>query len=339
MAGEAVETSADVVDELGGETLRQLDGFPDLLWAPRVDVLRQCVDLGLGETECLAHVLEHRPGPVGDHVGDHRCSFSAVAPVAVLDHLLAPLGFEVDVDVGGTAPLLRQEPLEGKMETDRVDPGEPDAAAHRRVGARTADLAVDVPRPRKGDDVPGDEEEPGESQLGDDVELVIESGHRGGVDAARAIARVHVPRPFEDEMPQILVLRRERTRHREVGELGCEQIEIEGELRTQLGRPLHGTRIAGEPADHLLRRLQVSLVGRRPEPVCEVEVPPPRDRSEHFRQIGVGANRVVDVVRRNRRYLQPHPDLGNEVVAGIVARHPVMPELEEETIRKDLPEP
>jgi hypothetical protein len=104
--GEAVEPPAGVDDEIRGEPRGQLHLLGDGVDLPGVEVLREAVDLRLGEPECLADVLEHRPGPVGDHVGDHRGALAAVAPVAVLDHLLAALGLEVDVDVGRATALV-----------------------------------------------------------------------------------------------------------------------------------------------------------------------------------------------------------------------------------------
>ena len=96
-----------------------------------------------GEPEGLHHVPQHTPGAVRDDVRHHRRPFPAISAVAVLDDLLPPVRFEVEVDVGGPSPLLGEEPFEREVEPDRVDPGEADAAAHRRVGTRPADLAED----------------------------------------------------------------------------------------------------------------------------------------------------------------------------------------------------
>jgi hypothetical protein len=119
-------------------------------------------------------------GPVGDHVGHHGRPLPPVAAVAVLDHLLPPVGLEVDVDVGGTSPLLGEEPLEGQVEPDRVDPGEPEAPAHRRVGTRAPDLAVDVLAAGEVDEVLDHQEVAGEPEPVDDVQLVLEPATRHG---------------------------------------------------------------------------------------------------------------------------------------------------------------
>ena len=199
MAGEAVETPADVVDHLGGHPLRQRAVETDLSRIAGVHVLGQPVYLGLGEPEGLGHVTEHRPCPVGDHVGHHRRPFPTVLAVAELDHLLPAIGLEVDVDVGWAAPLLGEEPLEGEMEPDRVDPGQPETAAHRRVRPRAPYLAVDVLGAGEVHDVLHHQEVAGKAQGLDDVELVLEPTPGTGVDTVFA-PRVHLPCPFPGEM-------------------------------------------------------------------------------------------------------------------------------------------
>jgi hypothetical protein len=47
---------------------------------------------------------------------------------------LAPLVLEIDVDVGRLAPLLRDEALEQKVITRRVDRGDAKDIANRRIG-------------------------------------------------------------------------------------------------------------------------------------------------------------------------------------------------------------
>ncbi len=59
MAGKAVEAMAHLVDELGGEPLGERCLEPQLGDIAGVDILRQPVDLRLGEPERLADVTEH----------------------------------------------------------------------------------------------------------------------------------------------------------------------------------------------------------------------------------------------------------------------------------------
>ena len=92
------------------------------------------------EPERFADVANRRARAVGDHFGGHRGVLAAVAAVDVLDHLLAVLVREVDVDVGDLAALLAQKPLEQQLAFDRVDRGDAQRITHRRVGRRTAAL-------------------------------------------------------------------------------------------------------------------------------------------------------------------------------------------------------
>ena len=101
----------------------------------------------------------------------------AVAGVEVLDHLLAPVDVEVDVDVRKGAGLV-DEALEEQLVLDRVDLGDAEAIGHDRVAGAPAPLADDPARPRELHEVPDDEEELGQPRAVDDVELVRELPQR-----------------------------------------------------------------------------------------------------------------------------------------------------------------
>ena len=110
--------------------------------------------------------------PVGDDVGHLRGAVAPVLRVDVLDHLLAALVLDVEVDVGGTVALGREEALEQQAERDGVGLGDTERVTHRAVGRAAATLAVDVLAAAELDDVDEHEEVPGEAELLDDVELV-----------------------------------------------------------------------------------------------------------------------------------------------------------------------
>ena len=336
VAGEAVEAAAGVEDQAAAAAGGEVHELGDGLGAAGVEVLGQAVHLGLGEPEGLAHVLEHRAGPVGDHVGHHGRPLPPVALVAVLDDLLAPLRLEVHVDVGRPAPLRRQEPLEGQAEADGVHPGDPQAAAHRRVGARAADLAVDALSPGEAHDVPHHQEVAGEAQFADHRQLVLQAGQGRRVDGPRALPRVHLPGPLEDQVAQVVHLAAEGPRHGEVGQAGGHQAQVEGQGLPQVGGPVHRPRVAGEAAGHLLRGLQVALVGGRPEGVPLLQVAPPPDGGQHLGQAGLGAVVVVHVVGGHQGQAQAARHLGEQVVAGFVFGHAVVPHLHEEAGGEDL---
>ena len=53
-----------------------------------------------------------------------RGAIAAIALVDILDHLLAPLMLEIDIDVGRLLALLRDEALEQKIDFVRIDGGD-----------------------------------------------------------------------------------------------------------------------------------------------------------------------------------------------------------------------
>ena len=101
---------------------------------PAVDPLAERVGLAGRDSRGLRHLAQRRAGPVRDHVGDLRGAVASVALVHVLDHLLAALVLDVEIDVGRAVTLGRQEPLEQQTEIDRVGLGDTERVTHRAVG-------------------------------------------------------------------------------------------------------------------------------------------------------------------------------------------------------------
>jgi hypothetical protein len=66
--------------------------------------------------------------------------------VDVLDHLLAALVLDVEVDVRRLGALAREEPLEEEPHAHRIDRGDAQAVTHHGVGRGAAALAQDVAR-------------------------------------------------------------------------------------------------------------------------------------------------------------------------------------------------
>ena len=142
--------------------------------APGVDLLRPGVLLARRVAERLGDVADRRLGAVGDDVGHLGGVAAAVLGVDVLDRLLAPARLDVDVDVGRSVPLGRQEPLEEQAEAHRVGVGDAERVADRAVGGAAAALAVDVRAAAEVDDVPHHEEVAGEPELLDQRQLVLD---------------------------------------------------------------------------------------------------------------------------------------------------------------------
>ena len=98
----------------------------------------------------------------------------AVTLVDVLDHLLAAIRLDVDVDVGWPVAFGRQEPLEQQAEGHGVDLGDAERVAHGAVGGAPPALAEDVVETAELDEVPDDEEVAGEAELLDDRQLAVD---------------------------------------------------------------------------------------------------------------------------------------------------------------------
>ena len=77
---------------------------------------------------------------------------AAVSVVDVLDHLLAAIVFEVDVDVRRFLALLGDETLEQKVDLFGIDLGNTEAVADYRIRRRATALAQDAFGARKFND-------------------------------------------------------------------------------------------------------------------------------------------------------------------------------------------
>ena len=121
-------------------------------WRSATPFVRPAPDLAgeraghiLGQAERLAD-LAHRAARAvaADHRGQ-RGMVVAVGLVDPLDHFLAPLMLEIDVDVGRLVAALGDEALEQQLVLDRIDRGDAEHVADHRIGRRAAALAEDAP--------------------------------------------------------------------------------------------------------------------------------------------------------------------------------------------------
>ena len=79
----------------------------------------------------LADLADRAARAVADHRGGEPGAVAAVFLVDVLDHLLAPLMLEIDIDVGRLAARGADEALEQHVDPRRVDRGDAEAIADR----------------------------------------------------------------------------------------------------------------------------------------------------------------------------------------------------------------
>src|SRR3546814_7882890 len=88
----------------------------------------------LAEAERLADLANRAARTVvDDGRGDPR-AVATIAVIDMLDHLLAPLMLEIDVDVGRLVALGRHEAREEQFVLHRVDRGDAEQEADDRIG-------------------------------------------------------------------------------------------------------------------------------------------------------------------------------------------------------------
>ena len=165
-----VHRHAELLEQPGeraiqGQVARHVAGVPG------VKRLGDGVDRRGREAERLGHLAHRGSRAVGDHVADHGRVVGAVPAVDVLDHLLATVDVEVDVDVGKGARLV-DEALEEELVLDGIDLGDAQGVGHDRVTGAPPPLADDVFRSRVFHQVPDDQEELGQVGAVDDSQLV-----------------------------------------------------------------------------------------------------------------------------------------------------------------------
>ena len=134
----------------------------------------QPVDPRFVQPERPAHVAHRAADAVGGQGRRQGGAVAAVAAVDVLDHFLAPLVLEVDVDVRRLIALAADEALEQQHRLHRVDRRDAQAEAHRRVGRRPTALAQDALRAGELHHVVHGEEEGLVLQLGDQLQLALD---------------------------------------------------------------------------------------------------------------------------------------------------------------------
>ena len=105
------------------------------------------------KAEDLADLADRGAAAIADDGAGDAGVVASVVLVDVLDHLLAPLVLEIDIDVGRLAAIRGDEALEQQAAFARIDLGDAQAVADRRVRRRAAALAKNVLAAGVSDDV------------------------------------------------------------------------------------------------------------------------------------------------------------------------------------------
>ncbi len=146
-------------DQFGGEIERQAQGavggvepglahpqVGDRVVAPAPDDAGERRDDIDREAQRLADLADRRARAVADHGGGEPGAVAAVFLIDVLDHFLAPLVLEIDIDVGRLVARGADEALEQHIDARGIDRGDAEAIADDRIGGRAAPLAQDAAR-------------------------------------------------------------------------------------------------------------------------------------------------------------------------------------------------
>ena len=225
----------------------------DIAAAAAPDRGRQRADGVFGQAEGLADLADRRAAAIGDDGGGDAGALAAVFAVDVLDHLLAPLVLEIDVDVGRLAPLRRDEALEQQIGAVGIDLGDAEAEADRGIGRRAAALAEDALRAGEAHDVVDGEEVGRVSELRDQRQFVLDCGaHLVG-----QAVRIALGGAFVGEMRQRL-LRVRKAVDALVGIFVAQLVEREGERLAQAQRLLDRLRRVAEQPRHFLAAVSES---------------------------------------------------------------------------------
>ena len=102
---------------------------------PRGDIFRQAQHLADFPHRAARAVMDDGRGYGG--------AIATIAGVNMLDHLLTPFMLEIDVDIGWFVAILRNETGKEQVMPGRIDRGDPQIIANRRIGRRSASLAQD----------------------------------------------------------------------------------------------------------------------------------------------------------------------------------------------------
>ena len=222
----------------------------------------------------------------------------------VVDHPLAALDGEVDVDVGHRLAARVEEPLEEEVVLDRVDVGDLERVRGERAGGRAAAGAdADPVHLREVDEVPDDQEVVGEAHLADRLQLELEPLAQLRRDLVVAALEPLVAE-LDEVVEGVAAVRGRELRQQDVAELDLDRAALR-----DLERAPHRVLVTGEVERHLRRGLEVELV-RVEVPVIRVLERVARlDAEQRLVRVGVRGGEVVDVAGGDERQLR----LGREL--------------------------
>ena len=297
----APEGSAGLVAEL--RQRRHL--FRQVVGVPRVDALRQLVELRFRQAERFADVADGGAHLVADDLADEGRVVRAELVVDAQDERFADVAGEVEVDVRHGGAFFVEEAAEEEVVAQRVDVGEADEIADERADRGAASASRRQPGEASGrgaahlrrllarhlQQLPVDEEEAGEAALAHHAQLLAQAGVDLRRDAAVAFAGGLVADALQVGIDRLAF------GHRVVGE-GVAEVarEVEGAALGDADAVGEGLGPFGEERGHLVGRFQVVLGVLASKLVRGVERCAVADGDEHVLESMALAQVVVDVV-------------------------------------------
>ena len=216
----------------------------------------------------------------------------------VVDDALAPVHGEVDVHVRHRLAARVEHALEEEVVADRVDVGDLEAVRDERAGGGAAAGAdADAVPLREGDEVPDDEEVVGEAHLADGLQLVLQSFAQSRVDLVVALCEALLAQ-LDEVVERVAVVGHRVLRQEDAAELDLDVAAL-GDFERAAQRVV----VAGEVERHLLRRLEVEVIGVELPVVRVLQRVAGLDAEERLVRARVVVHEVVDVAGRDRRQL------------------------------------
>ncbi len=285
---------------------------------PFGDQLRDLVHGAVGDVEDAPGVAHGGAGRHRPERDDLRHAVAAVLLGDVVDHPVAAVDGEVDVDVRHRLAARVEEALEEEVVAERVDVR--DLEAVRDKGARGRPAArphPDAVPAREAHEVGDDQEVIRKAHLADRPQLELEAlaqlGRLLPVPPRKALLAL-----LDEELEGVSPVRGGERRQQDAVELDRHRAAV-GDLE----RPRERLRVSGEERVHLVGRLEVELVGLEP-PVAGVREGVPRlDAEEGLVRRRVLVAEVVDVAggdERDPRPLRERDEPGIDVLLDRQAR-------------------
>ena len=204
----------------------------------------------------VAHDSLRRHSAKGNDLGD---GFPAVGIGDIVDHPVAPIHTEVDVEVGHGHPLRIEKAFEQQVVLQRIEIGDLQRIGHQRAGTgATARPHGNIVLLGPANEVHHDQEVAGETHLDDGIQLEIEPRAIFRLPLVEAVARrVEKPRqalvqPLVRQLPKIGI-HSQTGGHRIVREIGLAQFQHQVAAPGYLHGVLQGLRYVGKQLCHFRR--------------------------------------------------------------------------------------